>query len=445
MRTKTLVFLLLMSCMSMSTNGHTDEVNVDDLCLTHARTLVAALQTGDTSQAVRAFDETMRAALSGEQLAAIWSQLSAKYGRLDLVGDPVLRKGEADAAFTVVVPLRFDVVSLDFEIACNTHAEVSGLHFLEATQEPVARAPADDQVQEDSISFEHAGFALGATVYTPKPSREPVPMVVFIGGSGPVDRDETIGANKPMREIAVGLAKSGVAAFTFDKRTFRSPGIHVATVDDEFVSDTVAAIERARAVRGVDPNTVFLLGHSLGATMAPRIAQRSGHVAGLILLAPLVSALDSAYIRQIKYLANLDGTLDPDESRLIEEAEADEQRLSELKKGNAPGGRLPLGLPATYWQDLLDYDAADAAANTGLPTLALFAGRDYQVLAGESSKALNSSFKDDARLRVKTYDELGHTFMPMSSPPNPAQLLEPGHVSDAVIQDIAAWVNMHAK
>src|SRR5665254_10563 len=48
----------------------------------------------------------------------------------------------------------------------------------------------------------------------------PFAAVVLVQGSGPSDRDETIGPNKPFRDIAWGLASAGIAVLRYDKRTF---------------------------------------------------------------------------------------------------------------------------------------------------------------------------------------------------------------------------------
>jgi hypothetical protein len=61
----------------------------------------------------------------------------------------------------------------------------------------------------------------------------PVPAVVLLSGSGAHDRDETIGRNKPLKDIAWGLASRGVAALRLDKVTMTAapPGF---TVYDEY-------------------------------------------------------------------------------------------------------------------------------------------------------------------------------------------------------------------
>jgi hypothetical protein len=38
-------------------------------------------------------------------------------------------------------------------------------------------------------------------------------------GSGPIDRDQTVGGNKPFKDLATGLASRGIAVLRYDKRT----------------------------------------------------------------------------------------------------------------------------------------------------------------------------------------------------------------------------------
>jgi hypothetical protein len=42
-----------------------------------------------------------------------------------------------------------------------------------------------------------------------------------VHGSGPNDRDSTVGANKIFRDLAEGLASAGIAVLRYDKRTYR--------------------------------------------------------------------------------------------------------------------------------------------------------------------------------------------------------------------------------
>lgn len=70
--------------------------------------------------------------------------------------------------------------------------------------------------------------------------------MVLVAGSGPNDRDETIGPNKPFRDLAFGLALQGIASLRYDKRTLtygRQLATAPLTVDDEVTDDALAALE----------------------------------------------------------------------------------------------------------------------------------------------------------------------------------------------------------
>ena len=101
----------------------------------------------------------------------------------------------------------------------------------------------------------------------------PFPAVVLIHGSGPHDRDETIGPNKPFRDLADGLASRRIAVLRYEKRTRHHGGKMLGTtvtIKEEVLDDAVAAAELLRQTPGLDPKRVFVVGHSLGAMLAPK-------------------------------------------------------------------------------------------------------------------------------------------------------------------------------
>jgi poly(3-hydroxybutyrate) depolymerase len=131
-----------------------------------------------------------------------------------------------------------------------------------------------------------------------------VPAVVLVHGSGPHDKDETIGPNKPFKDIAEGLAQRGIAVLRYEKRT-RKYALDIKpdeiTLDDEVNDDAVAAVKLLRKNPRVDPDLVFVLGHSLGGNMAPRIAAQDGKLAGLVILAGNVRPMEDLMVEQLQY------------------------------------------------------------------------------------------------------------------------------------------------
>ena len=134
--------------------------------------------------------------------------------------------------------------------------------------------------------------------------------VVLVSGSGPQDKDETGGPNKPFRDLAEGLAERGIASLRYDKRTKAyPPAANPAdfTPTQEYVPDALAAINLLRSRPEVDPKGIYVLGHSQGGTYAPKIAQDHPAIAGVILLAAASQPFGATILRQLTYLASLPG------------------------------------------------------------------------------------------------------------------------------------------
>jgi uncharacterized protein len=412
-------------------------------CITKGNALVAALAAGDASRATVDFDATMRAALPPETLAAVWVSTVAKSGAYEGADAAVAARGNEAAPHLTVIPLRFAHAALNAVVACDAAGAVAGFHLVPrpAAQTPPAAASESGAFSTEALTVGAEGVQLGATLYRPRAASAAAPAVLLLAGSGPQDRDSTLGATKPLRDLAEGLAKQGVVVLTYDKRTLVHPDRPVSTVNDEVVDDAVAALRRLASLPGVDKKRVLVLGHSWGGTLAPRVATRARGVAGLVLLAAGVEPLEDAYRRQLRYLAERDGRVDDGERAELAKADAEARRLDDLRHGKTVEGRLPFGIPASYWQDLAGYDPVAVARSLGVPVLALWAGRDYQVPAESARDRWVQGFSGRTELTVHVYPTLGHTFMPMSDPPDPARLFQAGHVEPEVVLRVAQWIN----
>jgi pimeloyl-ACP methyl ester carboxylesterase len=175
-----------------------------------------------------------------------------------------------------------------------------------------------------------------------------------------------------------------------------------------------------RNLPGLDPQRIFVLGHSQGAMMAPRIAQRAA-VAGLLLLAAPARPLQDVYVQQLEFL----GAPSLDEER---------------RKAADPAAHRLMGLPAGYWNDLRGYDPVAVAGTLSVPLLVLQGGRDYQVTSADDFARWHSAFDRDPRVVLKSYAALNHLFIAGEGPPSAADYQHAGQVSSEVIDDIARWV-----
>ena len=238
----------------------------------------------------------------------------------------------------------------------------------------------------------------------------PWPGVVLLSGGGPFDRDQTSGPNKPLKDLAWGLASRGAAVVRFDKVTCAHPGqVADLTLAGEYVPHAVAAVRLLRDHPAVDPARVFVAGHSAGGKAAPRVAAAEPAVAGLVILAGDTQPMHQAAVRVARYLAAL-------------------------------ASELPFGLPASYWLDLRDYDPVATAAAVDKPMLILQGGRDFQVTAEDDLSRWQAGLGDRADVAIRVHDGDDHLFFPGAGPSTPAEYEAPQHVDPAVVADIATWL-----
>ena len=144
-------------------------------------------------------------------------------------------------------------------------------------------------------------YPLNGLLTLPDNLSEPVPAVVMVHGSGPSNMDERIMKLTPFKDLAEGLAKRGVASLRYDKRTFaykRELAKTSPTVNEETVDDALLAVALLKDDERIDQNRVFLLGHSMGAMLAPRIDAQGADVKGLILMAGTPYRLEEVMLKQ---------------------------------------------------------------------------------------------------------------------------------------------------
>ncbi len=187
------------------------------------------------------------------------------------------------------------------------------------------------------------GFLPG-TLTIPK-DNGPFPAIVLVHGSGPNDRDETIGPNKPFRDLAWGLASRGIAVLRYEKRT-KVYGLKLSqdkklaaslTVNEETIDDAISAVGLLRTIDKIDSQKIFVLGHSLGGMMIPRIASRNPRVAGFIIMAGTTGKIEEAILEQTRYIFSLQGILTEEARKKLKELEELVAKVKALKEtGNNP-------------------------------------------------------------------------------------------------------------
>ena len=198
-------------------------------------------------------------------------------------------------------------------------------------------------------------------------------------------------------------------------------------------------MKKLRETPGIRADRVFVLGHSLGGMLAPRIAAADPSIAGLILMAGATRSLEQAIVDQTRYLAMLDGKVTAEEETALARVTKLAADVRALKPSDPPIVLPPFSAPASYWIDLRGYDPPAAASLLKQPMLVLQGERDYQVTMADFA-AWQKVLGSRAHVQLKSYPALNHSFIAGSGPSSPAEYMQPGHVDETVVRDIAAWI-----
>ena len=308
--------------------------------------------------------------------------------------------------------------------------------FVPAPQTP---SPFPTACVDTPADFPSGTLKVPATLCTPKDLKPEAkfPIVVLVHGSGPQDRDETIGPNKPFKDLAEGLAAAGIGSLRYDKRTVFAPkSISTnATVEDETIVDAVAAMNAAAKEPGADPARVYLLGHSLGGMLAPYIAQRAPDTHGVILMAAAAVPLDRTIERQVAAQMKLAGSSQADIDKRVEQIK---QQFTQIREGKMTGSAQVFGAPAHYWADLLHRDIPAEMKKIAVPVLVLQGGKDIQV--SQQDYDLIKTALAGKKAEFQLFPNLNHLMMPVEGESTGAEYAKPGHVDPEVVKTIADWI-----
>ena len=420
--------------------------------LATAQALVEELARADYSAAAARFAESLRAMGLDGLLKGTWKQLEAQMGPFQ--GQEAIQAGDLHGAPAVYVTTRFEKASVDLAVSFTGEGQVAGMNVLppnsaiavEPEYNPPDYARVDSFHEVEIIVGEGGAWPLPGTLTLPA-GDGPFPAAVLVHGSGPNDRDETLGPNKPFRDLAWGLASQGIAVLRYEKRTrehakkFTPEIIARLTLQGEVIEDALLAAELLRRRPEVDPRRIFIISPSLGGLMAPRIGQQEPTLAGLVIMAGITRSMEDTILDQFTYLYHLGGELSESQREHLEKLATQAARVKDPDfSDQVPASELPLGVHPAYWLDLRGYRPAEVAAGLAMPVLVLQGGRDYQVTAAQdfAGWAAGLAGKDNAALKL--YPDLNHLFMAGSGPSNPQEYEQPGHMNREVVDEIARWM-----
>lgn len=161
-------------------------------------------------------------------------------------------------------------------------------------------------MSSEEVRFQSGAITLAGTIALPEGDPGDgagVPGVVFIHGSGAVDRNENpdpelAGAHirglvlDIFSDLASSLAAGGIASIRYDKRGVgQSEGDFNTRRVQDLVDDIRAAVATLREHPRVDAERIFLVGHSEGGMLGPRVIAEEPGIAGFVSCAGTVRNL----------------------------------------------------------------------------------------------------------------------------------------------------------
>ena len=381
---------------------------------------------------VHATDE-VKAALPAATLAGIWQKLVQQAGTLKGQDD---WEQEATAGYQICRRrLAFERAALYLNLTFDKTMKLAGISFtpapLRKTPQPLQPEALPDGIEEQTFTVSHGEVILPGLLTLPTARSGKLPAVVLVHGSGPNDRNETIGPNQLFRELAYALAAKGIAVVRYDKRTlvyrdnFEAVSNGVVNYDTETVDDAIQALKQLAETDEIDASRLYVIGHSLGGMLAPRIVNYSQMpVAGIIGLAAPARPFEKMLNEQLRYVGQVNG---------LSSKEATQKAKEQTQA-------IMLKLPKAYLECCKQYNPlASARSLQNLPMLFIQGTHDYQVTRTDLLRWKKGLHKNTAA-RFVLLPEIDHLMRQLPQMAVPADYQEKHPVSPLVVEEIATFI-----
>lgn len=302
-------------------------------------------------------------------------------------------------------------------------------------------------ISEKIVVGQGTEYPLNGLLSLPDDLSKPVPAVVMVHGSGASNMDEKVMKLTPFRDLAEGLVKHGIASLRYDKRTFvhgRKMMKAPLTVWEETVEDAIRAIEILKADERIDHDRIYILGHSMGAMLAPRVDAQGGDARGLIMMAGTPFRLEDIVLRQLKKAGNGNFFFKWIIGRQYKIYAKKFEHLYQMSDEEAKKKKFAGSMNLYYFKEMGEKTASDYLKESDKPVLIMQGEKDFQVLADEDFRAFKEELAERKNTQFKLYPGLNHCFVKAIYDDilkASKEYSSERHIDEDVIGDIAAFIH----
>lgn len=401
--------------------------------------LTQDLLTENFDEVYSYLEDSVKEQLSVSDLKKAFSSTVERIG--DLVAVTSVKAAATGENISVDSLVEYTENGLKISYVYNKDCRLIKLWF---SYQPIEEEYEEEKMEEIDITIGKSEFPLDGILTMPKGIKNP-PVVIFVHGSGQSDMDETVGgtSNKPFRDIARGLAKEGIASIRFNKRFYQymDQATDTMTIWDEVLEDVTYAIDYAMSLPNVNTEKVFVLGHSLGGMLCPKIAQDNPKIAGFISLAGSPRKLEDIILDQATEAAENGAVSETEKTLYLDTMKAQYEQIKRLTKENLTE---PLfGANGYYWMSLNEIDTPGIVSNLTLPMLFMQGEADFQVYPEVDFKMWKELLKDKDNATFLLYEGLNHLCMPTTGVRDITDYSSKSKVEEKVILAIAKWIKEH--
>lgn len=414
---------------------------------TRGQDALSSLISGDTETLFGQFTDQMKVAVPQKTLQAVWAQVTAQCG--DFVSFTSETAQNLQNYEVRSILLHMTARDIEATVTFDQAGLIAGLNLAPApTAAPETVLP--DGVVETKITVDDgSGHPLPGLLTMPQ-SGESLPAVVLVHGSGPNDRNESIGQTKLFEDIAHFLAQNGIASVRYDKRTYVYGALMTKeeltsfTVQEETIKDAIAAGHLLAQNERVDAAHIYVCGHSMGAMLAPRIASESnGLFSGMALLSGSPYTLAKIlYDQNIAAISGLDKDAYAAYKAQLDQAWAEYEALFSMT-ADQQKATTAFGVSGYYWATLCE-EPVKYIKEMRLPVLIINGEEDFQVTSENGFYAWREALASEEYVQLLKGAGLNHLLMCYTGPDeNKGTVKEydtPAHVDSRVLTALSTWI-----